>query len=143
MQIDASNFNRGLLSLAMLMLAGCGGSPFTLAKVDGKVTLNGRPVTQGKVLFRPAKGPVAVGALGSDGTYSLMTYKPGDGAIVGECSVAIDAPTWGAPMAGFTPPPPPSLEETIPKKFHSFGTSNLKRTVEARENVFDFELADL
>jgi hypothetical protein len=72
-----------------------------------------------------------------------MTYKPGDGAILGECAIAIDAPTWGAPMAGFTPPPPPSPEETIPQKFHSFETSNLKRTVEARENVIDFELADL
>lgn len=142
MQLRSSCLTYGLVTVTLL-LAGCGGAPFALAKVSGKVTLKGRPVTQGKVLFRPEKGPVAVGALGPGGTYTLMTYKPGDGAIVGECSVAIDAPTWGAPMAGFTPPPPPPPEETIPLKFHSYETSGLKRTVEAKENIIDFELADL
>lgn len=143
MRLRPFHRSNGLLLLATLLLAGCSDTPFTLAKVHGKVTLKGRPVTQGKVLFRPAKGPVAVGAIGPGGTYSLMTFKPGDGAIVGECSIAIDAPTWGVPMAGFVPPPPPSPEETIPQKFHSYETSGLKRTVEDHENVFDFELTDL
>lgn len=129
--------------LIALLLSGCGGSSLSVAKVTGKVTLKGRPVTQGKVIFRPAKGPMAVGQLGPGGTYSLMTYKPEDGAIVGECAVAIAAPTWGAPMPGFTPPPPPPSEETIPAKFHNFESSGLKRTVEDKDNVIDFELSEL
>jgi len=133
----------GVLGLALVLAAGCGGSPFTVAKVTGKVTLNSRPVTQGKVIFRPAKGPVAVGALGPGGVFTLTTFEPNDGAIVGECAIAIDAPTWGAPMAGFTPPAPPPPEETIPMKFRSFETSGLTRTVQDQDNVFDFELGEL
>ena len=131
-----------LMAVAIGTAVGCG-SPFTLAKVSGKVTLKGRPVTQGTVLFRPAKGPVAAGVLGSGGSYTLTSLSPGDGAIVGECAMAISAPRFGLPPPGQPIPKPPPPEETILKKFHEFATSGLARTVEDKDNVFDFELSEL
>jgi hypothetical protein len=125
------------------MTSGCGGSSLTTAEVTGKVTLKGRPVTQGKVLFRPEKGPMAAGNLESDGSYTLTTYRPGDGAIVGKCAVAIAAPTYGAPVPGAPPDIPPPRDETIPTRFHNFGSSGLIRMVDYSDNVFDFELSEL
>lgn len=129
------------LAVGFLWIAGCGGSSLETAKVTGKVTLNGHPVSQGKIMFRPAKGPLAAGALGPGGRYELSTFSPGDGVIVGECAVAIAAPSYGLPMAGMPPnPPPPPPEEAIPARYHNFETSGLIRVVEEGDNVFDFEL---
>ena len=127
-------------ALPAVFLLGCSGSGFDIAPVSGTVTLNGRPVTQGMVIFTPEAGPQAAGQLGPGGRYTLTTLKPDDGAIVGEHSVAIEAPTYGAPMGNYKPPPPPPPEETIPPQYHHPTTSGLTRTVERGRNSFDFEL---
>ena len=136
------------LMVAMLVMVsavvGCGQGALSTGKVSGKVTLRGKPITQGKVTFLPEKGPVASGELGSGGVYTLVTYQSGDGAIIGNCSISITPPTQAAPLPGVNipPPPPPRPEVTIPKKYHRFDTSGLKRKVESTDNVFDFELAE-
>src|SRR4051794_33249667 len=78
---------------ALLAAAGCGGP--RLAPVSGRVTVGGRPVTEGVVMFIPADGPAAVGAIQKDGQYTLTTFKPGDGALVGGHKVTISATTVG------------------------------------------------
>ena len=91
---------RGRTWLAIVMAAllaasatGCGNSG--LAKVSGRVTVGGRPVTSGTIMFYPATGPGAVGEIMPDGTYTLTTYRPGDGAAIGTHSVAIHATSIG------------------------------------------------
>jgi hypothetical protein len=77
-----------LLSIATL---GCSKSEFDVAPASGAVTVDGVPFTTGKVMFSPiAKGEdrragrPALGRLQSDGSFTLSTYKEGDGAVVGE-----------------------------------------------------------
>src|SRR5262245_37564353 len=86
---------RLLLAGCLLGLArpGCGG--LRLGKVSGKVTVGGKPVTTGTIMFHPASGPTAVGAIGPDGSYTLTTIKKGDGAVVGSHRVTIEATSVG------------------------------------------------
>jgi hypothetical protein len=88
----------GVVSIASLV--GCSESPYPLAKVRGKVLIDGVPLSAGKVLFAPIAqgesndaGKPAIGLLATDGSFTLTTYDDEDGAIVGEHWVTI----FGAP----------------------------------------------
>jgi hypothetical protein len=77
-------------------LPGCNRSSFELAPVHGKVTIDNKPLFQGKVMFAPVakgngvnSGKPAWGNIQPDGTFRLTTYKNDDGAIVGEHWVTI------------------------------------------------------
>ena len=76
-------------------LAGCGpDNGLTMGRVSGRVTYRGQPVEDGQILFAPddSKGTVGVPALakiGTDGSYTLSTQEPGDGAIVGHHKVGV------------------------------------------------------
>jgi hypothetical protein len=60
-------------------LAGCGGPAERLVPVSGKVTVNGRPLPGGKVVFHPDAGKgntsrqVPRGTLDAQGVYRLST----------------------------------------------------------------------
>src|SRR5689334_3923065 len=81
--------------LGLALLSGCGQS--ALAPVHGRVTCNGKPVPQAGVIFSPAgqsesdrqPGKAAAGSTDADGRYVLTTYRPGDGALVGQHHVSI------------------------------------------------------
>jgi hypothetical protein len=98
------------VGVAALLAAagGCSSSEFDLAPVAGHVTIDGQPFAQGKVMFSPIAtgesrqaGKPALGRLGSDGSFTLSTYEPNDGAIVGEhwVTVIYNKPTDGAAAA--------------------------------------------
>lgn len=77
--------------------AGCESSDFEVAKVSGTVTCGGEPVMLGTVIFTPVAtgelvGKPAVGKIQPDGTFTLTTYQPDDGAVVGEHRVRYSAP---------------------------------------------------
>ncbi len=83
----------------LLTLAGCGGDDFSLGKVTGTVTCEGKPVTQGAVAFTPVAtgsasmvGKPAMGRIGSDGAFELMTYVQSDGAVIGRHRVTVTFP---------------------------------------------------
>src|SRR3954453_15047519 len=88
-----------VLVTAALCLFGCGGHPSKpkLGRVSGKVTYNGQPVTKGLVSFVPSGGPgaqtgqAAPGEIGPDGSYTLTTFENGDGAVLGEHKVLVQA----------------------------------------------------
>lgn len=83
----------GALCLALpLGLVGCGSSG--RAPVSGKVTVQGQPVQGGTLVFSPLKGEgkSATAEIKSDGTYTLGTNRPGDGAVVGRHRVTFTPP---------------------------------------------------
>src|SRR5262245_12689786 len=88
---------RRFLWLALLVaLPGCNRSPVDIAPVYGKVTIDNKPLFQGKVMFAPVAkgnsvnpGKPAWGNIQPDGSFRLTTYKNNDGAIVGEHMVTI------------------------------------------------------
>jgi len=78
------------LALMGLAVAGCGDS-YQLARVSGVVLVDGSPYPGGKVIFAPVgkdesgkAGRPAIGVPDTGGRFTLSTYKPGDGALVGE-----------------------------------------------------------
>src|SRR4051794_30930832 len=84
----------GSLFALCFLLAGCNRETRT-GFVSGTVRVDGKPITQGTIMFAPADGKAAVGSIGPDGTYVLTTYQMGDGAAVGSHRVSILATVVG------------------------------------------------
>jgi hypothetical protein len=129
------NATWGLLLVLSLGLAGCGG-PGKPVKVEGVVTLDGKPFSGATVTFVPAggNGRTANGLSEVDGSFRLTTFKPDDGALPGEYKITVsyiepdksaehgDPETMDnkAKMAMFTRMSPEgrAKEETRQKKAH-------------------------
>jgi len=100
------------LTLALLGgLSGCGSNNgLDLAGVRGRVTLDGKPVRHGYIMFTPdgtkqTQGPPAMSKISEEGGYVISTQEAEDGAVVGTHKVSIIAldPT---PLKGPADPPP-------------------------------------
>ncbi|PQO45840.1 hypothetical protein C5Y93_11320 [Blastopirellula marina] len=76
---------------------GCGANS-GLANVSGTVTADGKPVTGGTITYIPsAEGKPGSGEVQADGTFTITTYKDGDGAVVGEGTISYTAPSVEIP----------------------------------------------
>ena len=123
-------------SAALLLVGGCNGQPFELAPARGRVTVNGKPLTAGQVMFAPRAmqgsvepGRPALANLRDDGTFELATYREGDGAIVGEHMVTLFGPSGAAKL----PPGIPS--------FKRFAVRGEPLRVEANtDNTFEIDI---
>jgi hypothetical protein len=122
--------------LAVLTLSGCSKSPYELAPARGTVTIDGRPFTQGKVMFAPVAngtsqnaGKPAFGKLQSDGSFALRTDES-DGAVVGEhwATVIAIVDETSAPLVNM----PKFGQVTVPQRY---------KVEAARENQFDIKLS--
>ncbi len=71
-----------------ISITGCsGGSGLVL--VEGKVTLDGEPLAEAEVLFRPKSGRPSVGMTDAEGKYQLRYTAEKMGAVLGTHSVSI------------------------------------------------------
>jgi hypothetical protein len=133
---------RWAVVLVLVAAAGCGGQgQHKTAVVRGTVKYKGKPVPNGTVNFIPeGNGPSATGELGPDGTYTLTTYKSGDGAVLGRHKVVIVAmqDQAGKLPEERSPTPPP----IVPTAYTSPATTPLTAEVGDKENVIDFDLVD-
>jgi len=85
------------VSLCLLAaIGGCGRNNFELAPVHGNVTIDDKPLFQGKVMFAPIPkageenpGRPASGTIQKNGDFRLTTFNKHDGAVVGEHWVTI------------------------------------------------------
>jgi hypothetical protein len=79
-----------ICSLMTLAIAGCGSKYPPTAPVKGKIIINGKPVTTGRISFHPTTGErPAMANIQPDGSYSLTTFESGDGALLGHHKVSI------------------------------------------------------
>src|SRR5687768_10425563 len=77
-------------AVAVALLSGCGGPQ--MGYVKGKVMFKGQPVKEAAVTFSPIprsetdreSGKPATGFTDENGEFVLSTFKPLDGALVGE-----------------------------------------------------------
>ena len=125
------------VAAVVLGLAGCGGGSGTVP-VRGTVTFKGKPVPSGTVTFIPDVGPQATGEIGPDGSYTLTTYKTGDGAVPGSYKVVVVAmqdTSDRLPEERASLPPP-----IVPTKYTSVATTDLTAQVKDGENTIDFDL---
>ena len=122
-----------LTVLLCLLLCGCGSK---LAGVDGTVTLDGKPLSTGTVVFQNEGLPMGVGSLRSNGSYTVYT---GDqrGLPPGDYQVTVSAYQ--------TRPGRDAMEEPIPvlltpPRYNKPETSGLTAKVTPGSNRFDFPL---
>ena len=135
----------GIVVVVSTSFAGCGGgrddAPETVA-AKGTVTVDGKPMPRLSVAFIPASGKLATGETDEQGNFTLTTNQPGDGAMVGSYSVAINQiqeVSEAMPgMDGYKPPAPPPFA----RKYTDAKTSGLNATVDAdpSKNDFKFDL---
>ena len=122
--------------VCLLLLAGCSNTP-PMGQVSGKITVKGKPVGYGSVMFVPATGPVGSGTLSPDGAYTLTTFKPGDGALAGDHKVVVEAYTIAKSREyGADDTATPAAN----KKYYNVATTPLKATVKEGQNALDFDL---
>jgi hypothetical protein len=141
---STSLFSRSLATaFCCAMGIGCSNhSAYELAEVTGKVSIDGQPFAEGKVMFAPVAKPgeinagrSAIARLKPDGTFKLGTYEPEDGAIVGDHWVTV---------IRIEPGPLPNSDEQAPKPAasHEFKRVVMPRkvTVVSGQNTIDVPL---
>lgn len=98
--VTSDCFSRRAFLLFLLsfcgLAVGCSRSPYDMARVTGKVLLDGQPLSTGSVMFAPKStgkslksGKAALGKLEADGSFVLSTYGNKDGAVVAEHAVTV------------------------------------------------------
>jgi hypothetical protein len=132
-----------VLALGLLALAGCGNSVPALpgaVAARGKVVLpNGQPLRGGRIQFSRLDPPNvdAFGDVAADGSFTLTTYKPDDGAVPGSYVVTISPYNYrhksGSPVKV-------DGAAQIPAKYLEAGTSDLKVEITEGENVLEVKL---
>jgi len=133
--------------------SGCGESRPATAPVSGRVTYQGKPVPDGQIMFHPAHGRPAMGAIGPDGGFTLTTFKPGDGALLGHHRVTIEATrvTGDFPTedlkgkgkrldVGTVSDKPLTVEWLVPEIYSRLQTTPLTAEVKSGENTVTFDL---
>lgn len=123
-------------------LLGCGDSGPRLVPVTGVVTLDGKPVADAGVMFKPAGSlPPASANTDVQGKFSLATLnKPG--AVLGEHQVSIvKQETTGVGDFGAVGPGGAQVKWIVPKKYGVPETSGLKATVTEDKHDFQFNLS--
>jgi hypothetical protein len=124
-----------LVTITLLLLfaaAGCGTNGLTgLYKVKGKITLQGQPIDDVVVTFKPievdpAKRP-AGGRSTADGTFVISTLKPNDGAYPGKYKVLVGK---------FVANKAQTLSsDTVPMKYRNAETTPIEYEVKAGKNA--------
>ena len=148
------------LSLLTVLWAGCGGPERpNMAPVSGVVSFQGQPLVGAQVSFHNDKSPrVASGVTDAQGKFTLTTFDPGDGAIIGEHRVSIAKlqgaselssasaadPTaaYGSGMAAAASGKMSTLQKNeLPAKFANPTSSGLTVTVSKEgPNEFPFDI---
>jgi hypothetical protein len=130
---------RIILSLAVLgtvLLTGCKGK-FPTAPVSGVVTLKGKPIKHGTVVFFHENAPVSgAGTIGPDGRYKVD-------APVGNCRIAIqsrETPPADLPKEKMNPGYYLGLKSEIPDRYEDHMRNGLQFTVKEGNNTADWDL---
>jgi hypothetical protein len=88
--------------VAILTTVGCGKGSVT--KVEGVVTLDGKPLPGATVSFVPVgEGKPAFGRTDNDGSFRLTTFRTDDGALPGEYQVTVVVEEANEKMVGKDP----------------------------------------
>ncbi|WP_437229631.1 carboxypeptidase-like regulatory domain-containing protein [Planctomicrobium sp. SH661] len=129
-----------LLGLTLLLASGCGAAASreekaTVGGISGKVTFEGKPVTEGQVVFTNSEINTEVpGNLDAQGNYSV------NGVVVGEALVSVRPLPPPTSMDVNAPKVKPADPADIPKKYRSAKTSGLKLQVEKGAMTFDIDM---
>jgi hypothetical protein len=149
-----------VLTFTLLFLVGCGGSKKAPAKVSGKVTYKGAPVTGGNINFHSKGSGVYSYNLTMEGTYTGLDL-PAEEMVVTVLTESLNpnlkkqeytgsgrGPRGSAqkmspmPQGGPASTGPSGVYVKIPAKYAKKETSTLTATLTAGSQTKDFDLAD-
>ena len=129
----------GAVVSACAIGAGCR-SGVELLPVSGVVTLDGKPVDQATVLFKPESGPVAYGQTNADGRFELSTAGR-KGAVPGKHKVSITkTKVSGVGNDEMVDPEKVKTEWIVPQKYTDPEKSGLTAEVARGKTAFEFDL---
>lgn len=111
--------------------AGCGDGRPARVPVSGQVLIDGAPLSHGFIRLAPAGARPATAEIGPDGRFTLKTFEPGDGAVLGTHPVAI----FGAEQLS-----PSKQRWHAPKKYANAKTSGLTATIDGPTDSLLIEL---
>lgn len=100
---------------------GCSRTGSPVAKVKGRVLLDGKPMSMGSVVTLPTAGRGAKAFIQHDGSFQLGTYAAADGALIGThkaAVVAYEQPAHAGPESG-------NGKLLVPKKYINPESSGL------------------
>ncbi len=134
-----------LVSVALLLVSGCGESTLPTYPVSGQVVFpDGKTLPEGgQIKFScDAVDPplVAKGRFGTDGRFTLTTFREGDGAIAGEHRAMVIPSVPGDREEGMSMADYTAALHPIDKKFKHPDASGLKFTVSAETAPHDFRI---
>jgi hypothetical protein len=135
-----ASFPMGIVLL--LAVTGCSGYDQPVRQ-RGIVTLNGQPLAGFTVTLMSTENKrPSSGTTGDDGTFELMTFNPGDGALRGEYKVVINPPL--ALPGAFRPQVVKNPEnKTVPAIHANYTNAQktpLRRVIPAPEGEIRIEL---
>jgi hypothetical protein len=154
--------------IGLLVTVGCWSDDGldTRYPVTGTVTYKEKPLEKGLITFTPDNSSDGRGSSGTikDGSYTLTTNTPDDGAFPGKYNVTITdvvvdmnaatAETEKAAKKGGVKAMPGMIDpamlakvskkakNNVPAKYSKAATSNLKAEVKAENNTINFALTD-
>jgi hypothetical protein len=123
--------------LAGIACLGCGPGGPEIARVEGKITMDGKPLANAAVIFIPENGRPAGATTDSEGNYVLTFTEGRKGATPGKHRVRITT----LRDASETPDgqPIPASPERVPAQYNN--QSKLEFTVEpGKTNVANFDI---
>lgn len=91
MRLGVSVAVSALVCAVLVSAGGCRDGRPALVRVSGRVLIDDKPLTTGVVRVVPANAAPASGEIQPDGTFTLSTFRPGDGCVPGEHPVAVVA----------------------------------------------------
>ena len=118
---------------------GCGGVGLGTVPVEGTVTYQGKPLTNGTVTFQPKEGPPAIGAIGPDGHYKLTTKEHDDGAIPGHYQVGVTS-VEGTPNLMPGGPGYKPIKQILPRHLGQPSNSRVEADVSSDKKVINLDL---
>lgn len=127
-----------VIAVGCAFATGCRTDP-KLVPVSGVVTLDGKPLPCGGVMFQPDTGPAAMAAIGPDGRFTMRYQARAAGAVAGRNRVVVTA--YESELPGYQQPsgresaPGKSL---VPEKYTSVSTTDIH--VDVRPGMGDVEI---
>ena len=126
----------GLLMIALMLQVGCGPSGPEIARVQGTVTMDGKPLPSAIIMFVPVGGRPSVSETDANGKYVLEFSGGRKGAIPGMNRVEINTGRLAYEKDGKNYP---AVKESVPAQYNRLTT--LEFNVEAgKNNTADFAL---
>ena len=124
-----------LFIILSALIVGCGGKGDRpdLARVTGKVTLDGEPLPKVDVIFGPVSGRSSSAVTNEKGEYTLEYMYKVPGAKIGQHYVSIKTH-----FDDDASPKAINNKEKIPAKYNT--KTELKEEVKAGSNVINFDL---